>query len=120
MWNIQYTNEFGHWWEQLGGQEHESIAVEINLLEHLGPDHLVRFMTGIRDSKHNHLRELRVIFSDRIYRILFGFKLSSKEILLIGGDKTGNDRWYEKNLPLAEKIFKQHFSSSKIEEHVYG
>ncbi len=29
-------------------------------------------------------------------------------MLLIGGDKTGNDRWYEIFVPLADKIFKQH------------
>jgi len=29
-------------------------------------------------------------------------------MLLIGGDKTGNDRWYEKYVPLADAIYDRH------------
>ena len=29
-------------------------------------------------------------------------------ILLIGGDKTGQDRWYEKWVPLADKLYERH------------
>ena len=28
-------------------------------------------------------------------------------ILLLGGDKTGDGRWYEKNVPLADSIYDQ-------------
>ena len=31
-----------------------------------------------------------------------------KAILLIGGDKTGNDRWYEQFVPLADQIYDRH------------
>jgi hypothetical protein len=26
-------------------------------------------------------------------------------VLLIGGDKTGNDRWYEQNVPIADRLY---------------
>jgi hypothetical protein len=29
-------------------------------------------------------------------------------MLLIGGDKTGNPKWYEELVPRAEKIYAQH------------
>ena len=35
-------------------------------------------------------------------------------LLLLGGDKTGNDRWYEENVPRAEQIYEQYLK--EIEE----
>jgi hypothetical protein len=29
-------------------------------------------------------------------------------MLLIGGDKTGTNRWYEEHVPLADKIYDRH------------
>jgi hypothetical protein len=29
-------------------------------------------------------------------------------ILLIGGDKSGNDRWYDRNVPLADSLYDEH------------
>ena len=26
-------------------------------------------------------------------------------ILLLGGDKTGNDRWYDENVPIADRLY---------------
>jgi hypothetical protein len=41
------------------------------------------------------MRELRVQHQGRPYRVLYAFDPRRAAILLIGGDKTGNDRWYE-------------------------
>ena len=32
-------------------------------------------------------------------------------ILLVGGDKTSDDRWYDKYVPLADKIYDQHMEA---------
>jgi hypothetical protein len=31
-----------------------------------------------------------------------------RALLLIGGDKTGDDRWYERMIPLADAIYETH------------
>jgi hypothetical protein len=36
-------------------------------------------------------------------------------ILLIGGEKTGDDRWYEKFVPAADRLFEQHLLEIKKE-----
>ncbi len=36
-------------------------------------------------------------------------------ILLLGGDKTGNDRWYEENVPVADALYDQHLDDLKEE-----
>lgn len=37
-WEVEYTDEFGEWWETLSEDEQESIAVSIGLLEIMGPN----------------------------------------------------------------------------------
>ena len=34
---------------------------------------------------------------------------------LIGGDKTGNDRWYEEFVPLADRLYDEHLAELKRE-----
>ncbi len=36
-WDVEYTEEFGGWWESLTAEEQESIAVSVRLLEERGP-----------------------------------------------------------------------------------
>jgi len=51
------------------------------------------------------LRELRIQHQDRPYRVLYTFDPRRSALLILGGDKTGDDRWYEFNVPLAEKLY---------------
>lgn len=41
-------------------------------------------------------------------RILYAFDPKRKAYLLLGGAKTGDDRFYERMVPIAEKIYKRH------------
>ena len=47
--------------------------------------------------------------------MLYAFDPRRVAILLIGGDKTGDDRWYEKYVPLADKIYDTHIKGLKKE-----
>ena len=53
------------------------------------------------------MRELRVQIHGNPFRILYAFDPRRVAILLLGGDKTGDDRWYETSVPKAEKIYDQ-------------
>jgi hypothetical protein len=59
-------------------------------------------------SRHPHMRELRIQHEGRPYRVLYAFDPRRAAILLIGGDKTGNNRWYEDNVPVADAIYDRH------------
>lgn len=58
-WDIEYTDEFGEWWERLSAEEQESIAVSVQLLEERGPSLGFPHSSGINGSRHGHMRELR-------------------------------------------------------------
>ncbi len=61
------------------------------------------------------MRELRVQHQGHPYRVLYMFDPRRVALLLLGGDKTGDDRWYEKNVPLADQIY-DNFSAETEEE----
>ena len=61
------------------------------------------------------MRELRVQHAGRPYRILYAFDPRRMAILLIGGDKTGNDRWYLENIPLADRLYDDHLDELRTE-----
>jgi len=61
------------------------------------------------------MRELRIQHGGRPYRVLYAFDPRRVAILLIGGDKTGDDRWYDKYVPLADRIYDTHVEALKKE-----
>jgi hypothetical protein len=54
------------------------------------------------------LRELRIQYEGRPYRVLYAFDPRRAAILLLGGDKTGNDRWYEQHVPIADRLYDEY------------
>jgi hypothetical protein len=37
--------------------------------------------------------------------VLYAFDPRRAAILLLGGDKTGNDRWYDEQVPIADRLY---------------
>jgi hypothetical protein len=107
-WYVEYTDEFGNWWDSLTAAEQESVAVYVRLLEACGPSLPFPYCSGIQGSRHSHMRELRVQHQGRPYRVLYAFDPRRAAILLLGGDKTGNDRWYAENIPIADSLYDEH------------
>ncbi len=42
--------------------------------------------------------------------------LTRTAILLLGGDKTGNNRWYEENVPRADALYDEHLATLEKEK----
>lgn len=105
---VEYTDEFEAWWESLSENEQEDMAVGVHLLEKRGPSLPFPYSSGIKGSKHTHMRELRIQHKGNPYRILYAFDPRRVALLLIGGDKSGDDGWYETYVPIADKIYDRH------------
>ena len=110
MWEVEFSDEFGQWWETLTEEEHVSLDASVRLLEALGP-HLARpHSDTIEGSKHANMKELRTQHQGRPIRTLYAFDPRRCAILLIGGDKTGDDRFYERMIPLADRLYDGHLA----------
>jgi len=107
-YEVEFTDEFGEWWDGLSVEEQDSVAVSVGLLEALGPRLGSPHSSAIRGSRHGHMRELRIQHAGRPYRVLYAFDPRRIAILLIGGDKTGDDRWYAWMVPIADDLYDEH------------
>ena len=80
------------------------FAVGLLLMEQ-GPQLRFPYSTGIEGSKHPHMRELRVQSGGHPIRVFYAFDPRRTAILLLGGDKTGDDRFYERAIPIADALY---------------
>ena len=99
MLEVLYTDEFEAWWDGLTGEEQESIAHDVNILRVERVSLRFPRCSGSSTSKHDHMRELRIQHQGQPYRVLYAFDPNRAAVLLIGGDKTGEKRWYEIFVP---------------------
>lgn len=105
---IEYADEFGDWWDELNEDEQDSVTAYVNLLETRGVKLGFPYSSGVESSRHSHMRELRIQHSGNPYRVLYAFDPGRTAILLIGGCKTGNNRWYDEFVPIADRIYDEH------------
>ncbi len=119
-WDVEYTNEFGDWWGTLSEAEQESLAASVRLLEERGPNLGFPHSSGINGSRHSHMRELRTQHEGRPYRTLYAFDPRRSAILLIGGDKTGDERWYDVHVPVADRLYEEHLEQLRKEGLING
>ena len=109
-WEVEFTDEFGEWWDGLTVEEQDSVADSVYVLQESGPALTRPLADTIHGSKYHNMRELRIQHRGRPYRVLYAFDPRRVGVLLIGGDKTGNDRWYEEFVPKADAIYTHHLS----------
>lgn len=112
-------NEFSGW---LDGQEEDLQDEALSYLEMLkdrGPLLSRPYADTLKGSKIANLKELRFSYKGAPIRILFAFDPRKQGVIILGGDKTGDKRWYEKNIPIAEKLYAAHLENqSKQREPV--
>jgi hypothetical protein len=114
-WEVEYTDEWGAWFGELDEHQQDAVAAVVGLLEELGPELPFPYSSGITRSRHGHMRELRAQSRGRPLRTLYAFDPRRAAILLLGGDKTGDDRWYRENVPVADRLYDQHLEALRRE-----
>lgn len=87
---------------RLSDDEQVEVGRVVELLVEHGPALPFPYSSGIAGSRHRQMRELRIQHRGRPYRVLYAFDPRRTAILLLGGDQTGNPRWYEENVPKAD------------------
>jgi hypothetical protein len=105
-WEVEYTDEFGDWWDTLTEDEQVAIAARVRLLEEHGPSLRRPAVGAIKGSRHDpQMKELRVTVGGEQLRILFIFDPRRVAVLLVGGNKTGQWKaWYATAIPQADAL----------------
>jgi len=114
---VETTDEFDEWWETLTETEQDDVAAIVELLEERGAHLPYPYSSGIHGSKYSHMRELRIQSSGDPLRVFYAFDLRRVAVLLIGGNKVGDEkRFYKKYVRKADNIYGAHLETLKEQE----
>jgi len=119
-WEVEYTDEFGAWWEGLDEAAQIAVDATVRLLEKKGPQLPFPHSSDVRGSRFGQMRELRIQHKGEPYRVLYAFDPRRTAILLIGGNKSGNDRWYQEYVPRADRLYEDHLAALAKEGLIHG
>jgi hypothetical protein len=107
MVEVIATDEFAAWYKDLSESHQAAVIRVVDLLEALGLKLGFPYCSDLKGSKHA-LRELRVKAKGSQIRIAYAFDTKRQAVLLLAGDKTGDDRFYEWLVPAAERLWLQY------------
>jgi len=117
-WDIEFTDEFGRWWDTLPLAAQEAIAHDVEVVGHVGPALGRPLVDSVRRSRHANMKELRTRHRRSAFRILFAFDPRRSAILLMGGDKTGNQRFYAQAVREADRLYDEHLETLRKEGRI--
>lgn len=116
MWIIDRTEQIAEWIKKLDDDAREAIFKTLLILQAIGPSLGRPHVDSIKESRHKNMKELRIQNRQRLFRILFAFDPERKAILLVGGDKRGDKRFYQKMIPLADALLDKHLEKWRIQK----
>ncbi len=114
-WEVEYTDEFELWWKSLTDDEQADVNASVELLQHHGPQLGRPHVDTIKRSKHSNMKELRTQSKGKPLRTFFAFDPRRAAILLIGGDKTGDKRFYDRMVPIADDLYDTYLKEIETE-----
>jgi hypothetical protein len=109
MVEVEGTEEFEPWFLALADKEADAIARVVGLLEEKGVAVGFPYSSDIKASQV--LRELRVQSGGHPLRVFYAFDPMRRAVLLLGGDKTGDERFYGKFVPRAEQTWAEYLNN---------
>jgi hypothetical protein len=116
-WDVLLHPDFETWLLEQERGVRITIAAHAALLKQCGPSLGRPQVDTLKGSKLANLKELRIQYQGAPWRVLFVFDPKRCAILLVGGNKEGNARWYRTAIPLAEQRYQGHL---KELEHDHG
>ncbi len=120
-WTIIYRPRYSAWFENREEELQDEILAHLEVLQTIGPSLGRPRVDHIKASAHQNMKELRIQFKGDPVRILFAFDSARRAVLLLGGAKTEDNRWYRQNVPLADREFTLHLQEmqedAKTKEH---
>jgi hypothetical protein len=114
-WDVEYTDEFETWWLTLTENEQADVDASVQLLEIHGPQLGRPHVDTVKASRHSNMKELRTQSGGKPLRTFFAFDPRRTAILLVGGDKTGDCRFYDRMIPIADNLYDEYLAEIEKE-----
>lgn len=111
MVEVIALDAFAAWFDRLGEADTEAVVRVVTMLELRGVGLPYPYSSAIVGTPFP-IRELRVQSQGRPLRVLYAFDPRRNAVLILGGDKTGDDRFYEREVRTAEKLWKEYLDEN--------
>jgi len=95
--------------------EQADVDAGVKHLIDKGPQLGRPYADAITGSRHSNMKELRIQTEGNPIRMFFAFDPRREAILLIGGNKTGNKRFYDRMIPIADSLYDKYLEELKKE-----
>lgn len=105
-WVVTYAPGFDDWVRAQSEAFREDLMAYVLALHDQGPQLGRPHVDSVKGSQFGNMKELRVQHRGAPYRILFAFDSRRRAVLLYGGNKQGDSRWYERSIPIADARFR--------------
>ena len=96
----------------------KELLAELRHLEAFGPKLGRPKVDTLKGSTFANMKELRFIYKRDPYRYFFAFDPARQAVVLVGGNKSGDKRFYERLIPVADARFAEYLRQQ--EEDVHG
>lgn len=116
MSEVVYTDEFGEWFESLEPNARADIDIVIGLLAETGVALCFPHSSSIEESNYA-LRELRPKQGRSPLRIIYAFDPMRDAVLIIGGNKGQEHKFYKRIVKKAEGIWQQYLDEQESGSH---
>lgn len=113
--DVEYTDDFEAWWNGLTLREQGDAAKVVDLLVVRGTALGSPQSSQVKSSRHPHMRELRIQSGGRPIRIFYAFDPRRTAILLIGGRKLEQERFYRQYVRRADTIYDRYVQELRRE-----
>lgn len=110
MIEVLGTDVFAEWFLALDDRDSMAVARVVGLLEAKGTTLGFPYSSAIEGTDFP-LRELRIQSGGRPLRVFYAFDPLRQALLLLGGDKTGDDRFYARMIPRAEDLWTEYLAN---------
>jgi hypothetical protein len=84
------------------------LAARLRVLETFGPNLGRPAVDTLKGSKFTNMKELRFTWQRNPYRYFFAFDPERKAVVLVGGNKAGDKRFYDILTPVADARFENY------------
>ena len=114
MWEVD-LELVESWLDDLDQNSYEQVVAALELLCDRGPQLGRPLVDTVKASRHKNMKELRPGSKGHSeLRILFAFDFERNAVLLVAGDKSRSwKKWYEVNIPVADRRFDEHIREQK-------
>lgn len=114
-WVVLFQTDFEQWFFEQEEAIQDTILAHLTVLKELGPALGRPSVDTLKNTKLPNLKELRIQHNGSPWRILFAFDPKRQAILLVGGNKQSDNRWYKKAIALAEKRYNKYLEELEEE-----